>query len=149
TVKLLATDNSTITPAGWAWTVSFSGFTGAPDGWNFFLLNASGSSQNLADLAPVASVTTMAAYMPLPSGTPAVGQVRVATGVPTATVWPYMQRPVTTLLAAWRRATCLQTFQTGHGWSTGGKGLGSSNLIDTSPFVRGSKCAAITTDGMG
>jgi hypothetical protein len=69
TVRLLATDNGTVAPSGWAWTVSFTGFSGAPASWNFFLLYASGATQNLADLAPVSSVTTMAAYMPLSGGT--------------------------------------------------------------------------------
>jgi hypothetical protein len=62
TVKLLATDNSAPLPAGWAWTVAFAGFTGAPASWNFFLPYTGGANQNLADLAPVATATTMAAY---------------------------------------------------------------------------------------
>lgn len=41
----------------------------------------------LSSLSPVGSVTTMAAYMPLPSGTPTSGQVPVATGAGEASAW--------------------------------------------------------------
>jgi hypothetical protein len=67
-VKLLATDNSTLAPSGWGWQVTFSGFTGYPAGWSFFLPFSGGASQNLADLAPVSSTVTMAAYAQVPAG---------------------------------------------------------------------------------
>jgi hypothetical protein len=51
--------------------------------------------------------------------------------------------------AAWRAATWQQIFQTGHGWTAGGGGLGSSNLNDTSTFIRGTQCASVTTNGTG
>lgn len=39
-------------------------------------------------------------------------------------------------------------FQSGHGWTTGG-GVGSSNLNDTTDYVRGSQAVSVTTDGTG
>ena len=54
-VKLLATDDATVSPAGWNWQVTFSGVPGSPAGWNFFLPYADGSAQNLADIAPVSA----------------------------------------------------------------------------------------------
>lgn len=44
-------------------------------------------SSYLSSLTPVSSVTTMAAYMPLPSGTPSAGAVAVATGHGNASAW--------------------------------------------------------------
>lgn len=49
--------------------------------------SASVSSVYLSSLSPVSSVTTMAAYMPLPSGSPVAGAVPVAQGTSTATAW--------------------------------------------------------------
>jgi len=43
-----------------------------------------------------------------------------------------------------RPATYIQNFQTGHGWTTSGS-VGSSNLNDTSTFIRGTQCATVTT----
>ena len=68
TVKLLATDNSDPAPAGWTWSVSFSGITGAPAAFSFFLPYTGGSSQVLSSLAPVASGTAFQTY--LAAGTP-------------------------------------------------------------------------------
>lgn len=51
-VKLLGTDNSNVTPAGWGWTVTFSGVPGNPAGFSFFLAYSNGASQNLSALAP-------------------------------------------------------------------------------------------------
>ena len=97
-VRLLATDNTGPQPAGWAWSVVFTGFTGAPSGWNFFLPFAGGASQNLSALSPVSSVVTMQAYMPLPTGTPVSGQVPVATGAGEASAWgTVLANPMTTL----------------------------------------------------
>ena len=61
TVKLLATDNSTITPGGWAWQVTFTG-TGLPSAFNFFLPFSGGASQNLSALSPVSSSVTFGTY---------------------------------------------------------------------------------------
>jgi hypothetical protein len=47
----------------------------------------------------------------------------------------------------WRPATTSHIFQTGHGWSA--NGAASSNLNNTSAFVRGTQCASITTDTAG
>ncbi|MFD9398342.1 polysaccharide deacetylase family protein [Streptomyces sp. NPDC060011] len=45
---------------------------------------------------------------------------------------------------AWRPASLAHIFQTGHGWTA--SGAASSNLNNTSAFVRGTQCASITTD---
>jgi hypothetical protein len=86
-VKLLATDNGALAPAGWGWTVSYSGVPGSPAGFSFFLPFTGGATQYLSSLTPVSSVVTMAAYMPLPSGTPISGQAPIATGAGEASAW--------------------------------------------------------------
>lgn len=48
---------------------------------------------------------------------------------------------------AWRRPSFSQQFQTGHGWTTSGPA--SSNLNDTSQFVRGTQSVSMTTTGTG
>ena len=48
---------------------------------------------------------------------------------------------------AWAPASWTQNFQAGHGWSTTGGNVGSSNLNDTTEFVRGTQSATITTAG--
>jgi len=162
TVRLLATDNPTLQPPGWAWTITFQTMPGNPASYNFALpagpqaftatsaapavftgsgagylnntavqlsggslpagftagatywvVGASGSTFQLAatvggaplaststgsgsvvatqsylsTLSPVAPVTTMAGYLPLPSGTPAAGQAPLATGSGEASAW--------------------------------------------------------------
>lgn len=54
---------------------------------------------------------------------------------------PVSKRP------AWRSASWSQLFQTGHAWTATGAGVGSSNLNDTSTFIKGTQCATITTAG--
>lgn len=50
----------------------------------------------------------------------------------------------------YRVATWAQLFQTGHGWTTSGAGIGSgSNLNDTSTFIKGTQCATVVTAGNG
>lgn len=86
-IQLLATDNATLLPAGWAWQVTET-MPGVPDNtWNFFLPFAGGSTQDISNLTPVSPVTTMQAYLPLPTGTAASGQVPVATGSGEASAW--------------------------------------------------------------
>lgn len=88
TVSLLATDNGALAPSGWGWNISFTGVPGSPAGFSFFLPFSGGAAQRLSHLSPVSSVTAMQAYMPLPSGTPAAGQVPVvAANGSTATQW--------------------------------------------------------------
>ncbi|WP_250007448.1 polysaccharide deacetylase family protein [Actinoplanes sp. M2I2] len=47
----------------------------------------------------------------------------------------------------WAPASWTQNFQTGHGWSTTGGNVGTSNLNDTTEFVRGTQSVSITTAG--
>ena len=56
---------------------------------------------------------------------------------------PVSRRP------AWRAASWQQLFQTGHGWNANGAGVGSSNLNDTSTFIKGTQCATIVSAGNG
>ena len=58
-VKLLATDNGPPAPAGWAWTVTFTGVAGNPASFSFFLPYASGSAQNLSAQAPVSAPSSL------------------------------------------------------------------------------------------
>lgn len=51
--------------------------------------------------------------------------------------------------AAYRPAAYSQQFQAGHGWTAGGAGTASSNMNDTSTFIRGTQCATATTNGTG
>jgi peptidoglycan/xylan/chitin deacetylase (PgdA/CDA1 family) len=54
-----------------------------------------------------------------------------------------------TRLPAWRPASWSQIFQTGHGWSASGSGIGSSNANDTAVFCKGTQSFRITTTGTG
>ena len=60
-----------------------------------------------------------------------------------ATLGPVTRRP------AWRQASYSQIFATGHGWVTNGTGIGSSNLNDTSVFIKGTQSVTITTAANG
>lgn len=73
-VRLLATDNVSVLPAGWAWTVTFSG-TGFPASFSFFLPYSGGAAQNLSAMAPVSAATTLTPYTVLS----AYGQQQLAT----------------------------------------------------------------------
>jgi hypothetical protein len=78
------------------WTVNGSGATfelAATAGGASIASTGTGSgsvvavSSYLSSLSPVASVVTMQSYLPLPSGTPAAGQVPVATGSGEVSAW--------------------------------------------------------------
>jgi hypothetical protein len=58
TVRLLATDNASVLPSGWAWQVSFTGFPGPPATFSFFLPYSGGASQYLSAQAPLPAGTT-------------------------------------------------------------------------------------------
>ncbi len=85
--RLLATDNSTLMPSGWAWQVTET-LPGLTDfTWNFFLAFATGVTQDVATLSPVSSVTTMQAYLPVPTGAVSAGLVPIATGSGEQSAW--------------------------------------------------------------
>jgi hypothetical protein len=50
---------------------------------------------------------------------------------------------------AYRAASWSQIFQAGHGWSASGSGVASSNMNDTSLFVKGTQSAQVVTTGTG
>jgi hypothetical protein len=85
TMVLLATDNSGLTPSGWAWMIQPL-FPGAPPGQLFLLPHSGGATQYLADLMPaVAAPDVSTAYLPTAGGTvtgPAVftGGLAIPTG---------------------------------------------------------------------
>jgi hypothetical protein len=85
TMVLLATDNSGLTPSGWAWMIQPL-FPGAPPGQLFLLPYTGGAVQYLADLLPaVAAPSVSTAYLPTAGGTvtgPAVfsGGLAIPTG---------------------------------------------------------------------
>ena len=86
-VQLIATDYGSISPSGWAWVITES-ITGAPPRkWSFFLAHASGATQDLSALAPVAAVPPSASYLPVPAGTATSGYVPIATGTGEASAW--------------------------------------------------------------
>ena len=97
-VTLLATDNANVLPSGWGWNVTFQNVPGSPAGFSFFLPFASGATQHLSKQAPVSSVVTMQAYLPVPGGTAAVGNVPAVSVVnPLATTWAVpLVNPMTT-----------------------------------------------------
>jgi hypothetical protein len=86
---IIACDNAQVLPAGWGYsiTVTLAGTGQVLLSFNTFINHASGATQDLSTLTPVASVTTMQGYMPLPSGTATSGQVPVATGTGNASAW--------------------------------------------------------------
>jgi peptidoglycan/xylan/chitin deacetylase (PgdA/CDA1 family) len=86
-VSLLATDNGALLPSGWTWSVVISGANMASLGFSFFLPFSGGATQDIADLTPVQPTPSMAAYMPLPGGTPTASEVPIATGTGEASVW--------------------------------------------------------------
>ncbi|MFF4823139.1 polysaccharide deacetylase family protein [Streptomyces sp. NPDC001312] len=69
------------------------------------------------------------------------------TGRLTASSWGLPLLAPAPARTAWRPSSYIQNFQAGHGWTV--TNVGSSNLNDTSQFVRGTQCATITTSGAG
>lgn len=89
----------------------------------------------------------LAAALPL-SGGNITGSLDVAGRLSTAGVAlplmvPSSPRP------AYRQASWSQIFQTGHGWTASGSGVASSNMNDTSTFVKGTQSAQVVTTGTG
>ncbi|MFE8961722.1 polysaccharide deacetylase family protein [Streptomyces iakyrus] len=64
-------------------------------------------------------------------------------GVTLPVVTPSQNRP------AYRAASWSQQFQSGHGWTASGSGVGSSNVNDTTTFCRGTQSFRVTTTGTG
>lgn len=68
-VTLLATDNGTLSPSGWAWNVELITF-GYQDSFVVFLPFSGGATQHLADLAPLSTAPSLTTASPalVPSG---------------------------------------------------------------------------------
>ncbi|MFI9339969.1 polysaccharide deacetylase family protein [Streptomyces sp. NPDC052773] len=84
-------------------------------------------------------------YLPTSGGT-VTGNLAVQ-GRLTAGGWALPLLGPSLRLPAWRTSSYSQLFQPGHGWTA--SGVSSSNLNDTSTFVRGTQCATITSNGAG
>ena len=87
TIKILATDNSNLSPSGWAWNIVFTNVPGSPLPFAFFLPFSGGATQYLSSLTPLGVIPNVSPFMLEPSGTPTVGAVPVCTGASGATVW--------------------------------------------------------------
>ncbi|MFJ6085178.1 polysaccharide deacetylase family protein [Streptomyces sp. NPDC092369] len=94
-----------------------------------------------------ASGIPLASSVPLSGGTVsgdlAVNGRLSSAGVAMPLMVPSSPRP------AWRPASFSQQFQSGHGWTASGSGVGSSNVNDTATFCRGSQSFQVTTTGTG
>lgn len=86
-----------------------------------------------------------AALLPLTGG--AISGDLAVTGRVTSMGWPVPLLGRTGRLPKWRRASWSQQFQSGHGWVASASGVASSNLNDTTDFVRGTQSARVTTNG--
>jgi peptidoglycan/xylan/chitin deacetylase (PgdA/CDA1 family) len=76
------------------------------------------------------------------TGDTLTGQLYAANGTRLPLVQPSYRRP------RWRDATYFrENFQAGHGWVANGTGVASSNLNDTTAFVRGTQSVSITSVG--
>ena len=119
------------------------------------LLTALGALQSASNLDDVGSESTALANL---GGIP-LSYIGAASGVEGLDSAQRIISPVGSFLIpaappvsrrpAYRPAVYAQIFQTGHGWTAAGGGLGSSNLNDTSIFIRGTQCATITTAANG
>jgi hypothetical protein len=85
---IIACDNSTILPSGWAYSLTVSVLGQGQILNETVQINfASGATQDLASLIPLSPAPSLLAYLPLPSGTPTPGYVPVATGTSEGSVW--------------------------------------------------------------
>ena len=86
---IVANDNASVLPQGTGYLISVTDENGkviVPQ-FQTQLLSANGATQWLDALATVPVVTTSYQYLPVPSGTPAAGQVPGATGAGEASAW--------------------------------------------------------------
>lgn len=72
------------------------------------------------------------------------GAVTLGSRILTPTGYSNGMLAPTRVAPGWRSASTSFIFQSGHGWTA--NGAASSNLNNTSAFVRGTQCASITTD---
>lgn len=98
---IVGNDDAQILPAGTGYVISVVAENGqtivAP--FTTQILFATGAIQWLDQLATVPVVSTSFQYLPLPSGTPASGQVPVATGTGEASAWTTLAAASTPLAA--------------------------------------------------
>jgi parallel beta-helix repeat protein len=98
---IIACDNGTILPGGWAYTLTVSVLGQGQLLKQTVQINfANGATQDLSTLIPLSPAPALLSYLPLPSGTPAAGQVPVATGSVEASAWGAMLHPATLVVAA-------------------------------------------------
>jgi hypothetical protein len=80
TVELLATDNSTIAPEGWGWTITESIGDLPASQWSFFLPYTGGVTQYLDEITPTGDVIPLVAYM-LVTGADMTGPLTLGAGL--------------------------------------------------------------------
>jgi hypothetical protein len=86
TVSLYSTDSTNLSPAGWAWSVTFDA-PGAPEPFTFFLPHTAGADQYLSAQTPYYTSPVLTGYVPLPAASPSAGEVLTATGAGDGTTW--------------------------------------------------------------
>jgi hypothetical protein len=169
-LPLVATDATGIDPTGFSYTIVFTPQYGTA--WTrYFQLPKASPSVVLADILipdPVAGshavlvnpsqvvigqdqVTglpeALDALLPRAGGS-ITGDLSISgrlstAGVPLPLMVPASPRP------AYREASWSQQFQSGHGWTASGSGVGSSEPNDTTTFCKGTQSFRVTTTGTG
>lgn len=85
---IIACDNGTILPSGWAYTLTVSVLGQGQLFKQTVQINfANGATQDLSSLIPLSPAPGLVGYLPLPSGTPQAGYVPVASGTGEASAW--------------------------------------------------------------
>jgi hypothetical protein len=85
---IIACDNGTILPSGWAYTLTVSVLGQGELLKETVQINfANGATQDLSALIPLSPAPGLVGYLPLPSGTPQAGYVPTATGTGEASSW--------------------------------------------------------------
>ncbi len=85
---IIACDNGTILPSGWAYTLTVSVLGQGELLKETVQINfANGATQDLSALIPLSPAPGLVGYLPLPSGTPQAGYVPVASGAGEASAW--------------------------------------------------------------
>jgi hypothetical protein len=169
-LPLVATDATGIDPTGFSYTIVFTPQYGTA--WTrYFQLPKASPSVVLADILipdpvagshavlvdPATLTVTQDQVTDLPealdallprAGGSVTGDLDVAGRLSTAGLALPLRIP-SSPRPAYRDPSWSQQFQAGHGWSTSGSGVASSNLNDTSLFSKGTQSARFTTTGTG
>ena len=129
--------NENFTPSGTYWAI---------EEWTT-LANGERLCKNYAVQMPVAAGTY--SVHDIAVSAPAPGAVPTSLNLSSLNVggFPVPMAPPVSRGHSWRTPSFFELLQAG--WSAGGGGLSSSNLNDTTDFVRGTQSAKVTTNGTG